>query len=139
MGLSVLLIPELQVGFSVMNHIFGPKKTIEISHRMAGAILQYLSKRSHSKLSEFELKCLRKCRFRPWIACLETACSLEQLLAFRGQRCVIRIGKHVEDGRIQMHAWVETEKASYFKDERYAQCFEETIGTSENCCYITNV
>ena len=129
MILSSLLIPGLQVGFSLLNHVSGPLKTIEISHRLASTILDFVPQKAHPlerKDLSIELKLLQMFSFRPWIACLETACSFEQILALHGEPCEIQIGKYVENGRIFMHAWVETSSSSYFKSEHYERCFVQS-------------
>lgn len=126
MKVSCLIIPGLQVGFSLLNHVLGPQKTIAISHQMANVILDIMPQKAQSFLQDdlnLEQKVLQRFSLKPWIACLETACSFEQILAFHGEPCVIRIGKCFENGQIYMHAWVETASASYFKDERYEECF----------------
>ncbi len=126
MFISILLLPIPQTGFAILNHFCGPQKTIEYSHRLANEILKFIPTSTHQfrpENMEIEMKIVRHLTFRPWIACLETACAFEQWLAFHGKPAQILIGKRVINGQIQMHAWLETESISFFKAPGFQMCF----------------
>ena len=121
---SILMLPLPMVVISACHHILGPEKTVQMSAFVSDFIA---SKRRHRRLGiepedfGIEMKILQKLMPKPWLACLEQACAFEIWLAFHGQASRVCIGKRVECGRLLMHAWLETEPAPFFYDDRFVK------------------
>ena len=123
---SILIIPPTQVIFAILKHIYGPRKTIQISHQTAQFMISLIPEQTHAFTPDnlkLEMKIISRMSCPPWIACFETACAFEQWLAIHGETSQICIGKRLENGRLLMHAWVQTKSASFFRDNRFVKCF----------------
>ena len=121
---SVLLLPVPMMGFWFLKQYKGPHKTLKFSAELANTILQYIhNNTSNINISpetlHTELAILHYLTPHKWLACFETACAFQMWLALHGEASQIKIGKRIQNQRLCMHAWVETENAVFFKESNF--------------------
>lgn len=126
---SILLLPAVMVGFGITKRLLGPYRTLGISQSMAEGIYVAVQKTlgitGHYRPEDMHLDlailaCLTP---RPFAACFENACAFQQWLACHGEMSEIRIGKRLDEGRLYMHAWLETKDAVFFKNGQFEVSF----------------
>ena len=67
----------------------------------------------------FELSVVNRLMPHRIAACLELSCAMQMWLALHGNESHVVIGKRLENDRILVHAWVETEGEPFFFDARF--------------------
>ena len=118
---SVFLFPVPMAALALCNRVCGPVRIMRLCENVSNRILNIVNKPQLIRYNDvsFELSCVMRLMPKPYVACLELACTLQIWLAMHGDRARVVIGRRVENGRILMHAWVETINASFFADERF--------------------
>ena len=125
---SILFIPASGAFWSVVRLLSGPQRAIRMAQIVSHGVARIMPSRDrliHAGEMAFELRLLQRMQWKPWVACLETACAFSVWLACHGQRSTIKLGKRVENGMIMMHAWVESYGEKFFYDARFEPVFEK--------------
>lgn len=122
---SLILLPLPELFFVACNHLHGPQTTMECARHIAQAIYEHLPVLAKVQTENVanELRLAERVLSIPWGTCLEFSCAVQIWFAIHGQRSEICLGKRLQDGRLLMHAWIKTERDTFFEDSRFETCF----------------
>ncbi len=121
----VCFSPACLAGVALINHVFGPEKTIRANNAVAQTAF-YLSDKlgvtcpNASHCDQIATWLQRVAAHLPGVACLETACVMQTWLALHATGSEVVIGHCVEHNELLMHAWVETPERRYFYAPKFS-------------------